>query len=291
LYFSARAHSWLGATGSIVPLAVPVLLFFGTDLEAYVHRIKVSFERNKEGRFPEPAQRDLFKAIRASDYPAMQRILAGHTNLNVRDEAGADLLAYAVNETQILRANTPDRQAEDAESLKCVEGVRLLLAAGADPNQSTDVYGNSTFLGSASRVSRPMPQGWEADPAGAKVFRLFLDHGANPNALKEGRPLIFSVRTNPDSMQVLLDHGVDINVRDEEGNTTLLFFLWNGWWDAALFVLERGADVNTQNQSGMTPDLALAAAVQRAEITRSQLPEAYDKVKTALESRRTSKGQ
>ena len=102
--------------------------------------------------------------------------------------------------------------------------------------------------------------------------------------------MIFSVRTNPDSMQALLDHGVDINIRDQEGNTPLLFFLWNGFWDAALFVLERGADTNVQNQSGMTPELALASAIQRAELTRSQLPEAYDQVKTALESRRASKG-
>lgn len=290
LFFSGRAHSWLGAAGSIVPLALPLLLFFGTDLESYIHRIKSSFERDKEGRFPEPAQRDLFKAIRAADYLAMQRALAAHPNLNARDEAGADLLSYAVNETQLARANAPNRQAEDVENLKCVEGVWLLLEAGVDSNQSTGLYGNSTFLGSASRVSRPTPQGWEPDPAGAEVFRLFLDHGANPNALKEGRPLIFSVRTNPDSMQALLDHGVDINIRDQEGNTPLLFFLRNGLWDAALFVLERGADTNVQNQSGMTPELALASAIQRAELTRSQLPEAYDQVKTALESRRASKG-
>ena len=45
LFFSARAHSWLGAIGSILPLVLPFVLFFGTDLESYVHSILTIFER------------------------------------------------------------------------------------------------------------------------------------------------------------------------------------------------------------------------------------------------------
>ena len=76
LYFSSRAHSWPGAIGSIIPLAVPFMLFFGADVESYVRKIRSGFDSRKEGRYPEPAQRELGKAITAGDFEAMRKILA-----------------------------------------------------------------------------------------------------------------------------------------------------------------------------------------------------------------------
>ena len=184
LYFSGRAHSWPGAVGSIVPLALPFLLFFGADVESYIHGIRTSLDNRKEGRYPEPAQRELAQALQRGDFEAMRKILATHPNLNGRDEAGYDLLSYAVRETRML--------GRDADNIKRVEGVRLLLDAGMSPNQSKDSDGTSTLAGLAYSVSQPTPQDNGADPS-AEVFRLFLEHGANPNTQKEDQPLIFSV--------------------------------------------------------------------------------------------------
>ncbi len=97
LYFSSRAHSWVGAIGSTMPLAVPFMLFFGADVESYLHKIRSGFDSRKEGRYSEPAQRELAKAIAAGDFAAMRKILASHPNLNGRDAAGYDLLSYALS--------------------------------------------------------------------------------------------------------------------------------------------------------------------------------------------------
>ncbi len=273
LYFSARAHSWLGLIASLAPLALPFLLFFGADVESYFHRLRGRFDDRKEGRYAAPAQRELAKALAAGDFAAMRRTLAAHPDLNGRDEAGFDLLSYAVIETRILRP--------DAERLRRVEGVRLLLEARMDPNQSRTNDGGSTFLLAASSLVD--------DPVGEAVFNLFLQHGANPNIRRDAQPLIFSVWANPDCLRALLNHGADMNSRDDDGNTPLLFFLWNGRWDAALLLLERGADLDVRNQYGTTPELALVNGKRLAdEISHKPLPAAYDAAKAALERRRAA---
>ena len=128
LYFTMRAHSWLGSVGATFALALPLLFLFGADLESYVHQFRSRLDSRKEGRYPEPAQRELAKAIRTADFAAMRKILATHPNLKGRDDAGFDLLSYAVMDT---------RQARDQqENARSVEAVRLLLDAGMDPNES-----------------------------------------------------------------------------------------------------------------------------------------------------------
>jgi ankyrin repeat protein len=282
LYFSSRAHSWPGAIGSIIPLAVPLLLLFGADVEAYIHKIKSGLDSRKEGRYSKPSQRELAKALAASDFDAMRKILASQPNLSGRDAAGYDLLSYAVMETHQIRS--------DEENLRQVEGVRLLLDAGMDPNQSRDPDGGSTFAGLAFYLSRATPSDYAADAAATAVFRLFLEHGANPNILREHQPLIFSVWSNLDSLRALLDHGADINLRDDTGDTPLLFYLWNGRWDAALLLLERGADIDVRNNLGTTPEIGIANGKRIAEeIMHKPLPDGYYKVKAALEQRKVSK--
>jgi len=178
----------------------------------------------------------------------------------------------------------------DEENLRQVEGVRLLLDAGMDPNQSKDTDGGSTFAGLTYYLSQPTPGGYVADVAATEVFRLFLEHGANPNILREHQPLSFSLWRNVDSLRVLLDHGADINMRDEAGDTPLLFYLWNGRWDATFLLLERGADIDVKNNSGTTPEVAIANGKRIAEeVMQKPLPDGYYKVKAALEKRRASK--
>ena len=264
LFFGLRAQSRLAVGGSLTLLALPLLLFFGTDLENVVHRATGWFSDRKVGRYPEPAQRDLAKAIRAGDPAEMRRILASHPNLNARDDAGNDLLGFAVSMANLLDTNvSPENR---------IEAVRLLLEADMDPNQARGVYGSSTLFD----LSRSL-----TDPAPAAIFRLFLDHGANPNAIgTDGSPLIFDTWQNLDCVRAVLDHGGQVDIRSKDGTTPLLFYVGNGRWDAALLMLDRGADVHVQNESGVTLEAALTNRKALAERLQEKLPEGYDQVKS-----------
>ena len=81
-------------------------------------------------------------------------------------------------------------------------------------------------------------------------------------------------------------------MRDKGGDTALLFYLWNARWDAALLVLERGAELNVRNQFGTTPEIALANGKRTVEeISQKPLPDAYYKVKAILERRRAAEAR
>ena len=272
LFFGGRAHSRVAVTGSLTLLALPLLLFFGTDLENLVHSGTGWFSDRKVGRYPQPAQRELAQAIQAGDPAAMRKILAARPNLNARDDAGNDMLGFAVSmSTTLATGVSPENR---------IEAVRLLLEAGMDPNQARSVYGGATFFD----LSRNLK-----DPTDADIFRLFLDHGANPNAIGiEGSPVIFDTWQNLDSVRAVLDHGGQVDIRAKDGTTPLLFYVANGRWDAALLMLDRGADVNVQNHSGATLEVALENRKRISEQLPEPLPEGYNKVKAAIASKRST---
>jgi ankyrin repeat protein len=56
-----------------------------------------------------------------------------------------------------------------------------------------------------------------------------------------------------DIIQLLLDHGANLNACDKSGNTALHFAASEGHLEAARMLLERGADVNSQNDEGLAP--------------------------------------
>jgi ankyrin repeat protein len=240
-----------------------------------VHSVTGRISDRKVGRYPEPAQRELAKAILAGDPAEMRRILATRPALNARDAAGNDLLGFAVSESRTLGTGvSPEKR---------IKVVRLLLEAGMDPNQARDVYGGSTWFILARSLT---------DPTAVEIFQLFLNHGADANALSiEGTPVIFEAWQNVDCVRALLLHGGRIEIRGKDGSTPLLFYVGNGRWDAALLMLESGADVNVQNENGVTLAVALENRKGIAERLQETLSDGYLKVKAAIERRQAERAR
>jgi ankyrin repeat protein len=85
------------------------------------------------------------------------------------------------------------------------------------------------------------------------------------------------------SLRALLDHGAGIDSRDTNGDTPLLYYVWNGRWDAALPVLDRGADIHAQNKQSTTLEAALDNQKSLVDRMQQALPDGYNKVKAAIE--------
>ncbi|CAB0044840.1 unnamed protein product [Trichogramma brassicae] len=96
------------------------------------------------------------------------------------------------------------------------KAVETLLRNGADPN-SVNVYGETPLY--------IMTNGWYEDD----VVRLFFD------------------------ISDALNRPVQINTRDNKGNTPLHFAVSNNRPEVTKFLLEYGADPNASNQEGSTP--------------------------------------
>ena len=55
-----------------------------------------------------------------------------------------------------------------------------------------------------------------------------------------------------ESMRLLIDHGADLNARNESNELPLGYACSYGQWEAAKLLVERGADVNGIEREGRT---------------------------------------
>ncbi|EEY23984.1 ankyrin repeat domain-containing protein [Verticillium alfalfae VaMs.102] len=94
------------------------------------------------------------------------------------------------------------------------------------------------------------------------VVTRTLDHGVNVDVTDEdGRtPLSHAAgNNNIEIATLLLDRGADVNPRDNMQWTPLMAAAERGHEQAISLLLERGADVNARDDNGMTPLLLIAA--------------------------------
>lgn len=112
--------------------------------------------------------------------------------------------------------------------------VAMLLEVGADPNARSKVLSFPEFRWVTSgMVSTALPRGgWTP-----------LMHAARQGALEGAR--------------ALADGGADLNIKDPDGTTALVFAIINAHYDLAAMLLEKGADPNVTDTTGMGAAYAL----------------------------------
>src|SRR5262249_18211860 len=119
-------------------------------------------------------------------------------------------------------------QADDSD--RSLEMVRSLLSAGGDPKRDT------------------IPLSLEhAIVTGPRLTKLLLDAGANPNVLGgEHRPVWWSAiaSSGPADLEILtlfLEHGADVQWRDQTGRGPVAVAVNGRRWSAASLLIEHGA--------------------------------------------------
>jgi ankyrin repeat protein len=194
----------------------------------------------------------LHSAVRDSDYgeDRDQRARAVAT-IKVLLAHGADVNARlhqekptvrALNELQFEGA-TPLALAAEVNNL---EAIKVLVAAGADPNIPT-AYGTTPLILAAG--------------AGTDVQRA--------RSVEERGIAV-------ETAQFLLDHGADVNAVGEFGWTPLHAAAYQGLTDVIELLVSKGAKTETKDKLGQTPlSISLSVLTKEAGAKRLQIPRRY----------------
>jgi uncharacterized protein len=118
-----------------------------------------------------------------------------------------------------------------ATAVADIEMMRLLLAAGADPTQTTE--GNTTPLMAAAGVNRRLAESPVTEDQSVEVVKFLLELGADAKA----------VATN--------------------GENALFGPAYRGWNTLLQLLVDKGADVNAVSKAGITPWLAASGLGDR----------------------------
>lgn len=202
------------------------------------------------------AAASMFRAIRLSDFGALEKALARGADVNARsDEGDTPLMHAAVLSTArclkvLLEAgaepNARDKRGGTAlmRSVRDIKKVRLLLEYGADVN-ARGPLGVTALMIAAQRVGA------------SDVVKLLLAHEGDPTTADAAgvTPLMYATNFGDlESVKALVAAGADVNGARPNG-TTAVFWAANGPLDVLVWLLEHKADPNATRRSpdGRTP--------------------------------------
>jgi len=145
------------------------------------------------------------------------------------------------------------------------EVAELLVERGADVNAAD--YEGRTGLHAA------------AEHNNARLIKFLLGEGAKIEARTRGETalhrLLAANRAGKETVELLLDHGLDVNDPEATGRTPLHLAARRGWKHIVEVLVARGAGVNARNQYGETP-LHEAATLGHLEAVRALLAAGAD---------------
>jgi len=214
-----RAASPVGRVVALLVAASPLVILVSGRAIA---EVQLRLNTNEGGQltfFRSGPMRDIAEAIGRNDAATVASLLP-KVNVNTTGMSDMTLLLLAARQLR----KTPTEH----------EVLRLLLAAGADPNKT-------------AQYEFPLAIAiQQSGKSGTEPVKLMLDAGANPNLTTSfGDPVYFSaigVSSSLETLALLLDRGAEINIMGHDESTALINAAVVRNWKAALLLLDRGAD-------------------------------------------------
>ena len=87
----------------------------------------------------------------------------------------------------------------------------------------------------------------------------------------------------PELVRLLVEAGADIDQTLPGGESVLVRFISRQQWDSALFLIDRGANLDVTNPDGLSVDYYLN---EFKDSVYGEHPEGWDRVRAAIRARR-----
>lgn len=204
----------------------------------------------------------LHLAIINVHYDLAASLVRNGANPNVQDASGMTALYAAVDMRAPAGMMTrPNPKISDDDELDAAGIIRVLLENGADPDLALTqpiIGRHNNLVGDTSLGEGATPLARAAKRNDLPVMRMLLEHGADPTATLEDRTTTAMIATSLEAIQLLAEHGVDINAFNTNGESVVHSAAARGDDAVIRYAAEQGARLDRKDRRGRTPlDLAM----------------------------------
>jgi ankyrin repeat protein len=282
------------------PAAVKALVAAGADLNAHSKVLSFpdyKYETNGMAVFllPHGGWTALMYAARQNALAAAAALADAKADLNARDADGTTALQLAVinlhyDLASMLLNKGADPNAADSTGMTALYAatdmrapanmmtrpdpklrdeidaagmVKVLLAHGANPNLRLEkpiIGRHNNLVGDTSLGEGTTPLMRASKANDIPIMRLLLDGGADPTIPLKDRTTTAMVANSLDAIKLLVEHGVDINAFNVNGQTILHNAATRGSTAIIQYAADQGARLDQKDKQGRTAlDIAQGA--------------------------------
>ena len=206
----------------------------------------------------------LHLAIINVHYDLASLLLKKGADPNIPDVTGMTPLYAAVDMRSPAGMMTrPNPKISGQDELDALSIIRVLLEHGANGNialKKPIIGRHNNLIGDTSLGEGATPLARAAKTNDHPVLRLLLEHGADPTLTLKDRTTTTMIASSVEAIQLLVEHGVDVNAFNTNGQTLLHNAAARGANPIIKYLAQAGAKLDRKDKQGRMPlDMARGA--------------------------------
>ncbi|XP_031633198.1 mast cell carboxypeptidase A-like [Contarinia nasturtii] len=198
-----------------------------------------------------PRGKEVIDAVKKNDLVGLSKLIAGHVDVNERDNGGMTALHWAAEHGHIEAAKMLIENNAEIDARDNYFNTPLHIAASCDSLKMMKFLVDRGAYIYAPNLMKACP---------LKLCTISIEnvHSSLMKAAEKGDKLFHAVELGDlNLVQQLIGQGVNINFENQYGETALTLAILSGHKEIADWLVNNGADVNLESCDGTTPiDLA-----------------------------------